>query len=135
MPVAVCPHCRARINYRDGQAGAVVNCPACQGSLTLPAPPAAPATREPEGWQELAAVDERESDEGGREPWFYSFLATYAKVLLGLGIVAGTLGAAGVFWLVGLAFWFLGLLFLVALILLLVDVGRNLRQVRRNTAR
>lgn len=42
-----CPHCQQHIQADEGYAGMQINCPACHGSLTVPAPATGPATAAP----------------------------------------------------------------------------------------
>jgi hypothetical protein len=137
MAFIACPHCQTLVNHDPAQEGLVATCPACQ--RTFPMPAAADRS-------ELAFDKDEVGHRRQPEPWYYAFLEGYAKAFLVLGVMGALFGLAlalGVVFfsatgrlmalavVVGLVFSLLGVLFVFALIQLAVEVGRNLRAVRR----
>jgi hypothetical protein len=150
-----CPHCGGSVLNEPQLAGQVVACPSCKKPFQMPALAAdAHFAFEQEGAAVQAAAGPI-SRPAGSEPWWYGFLEKYALTamwtgvtvigLLGLGTVVSllvVLGQSGailytilalIVTLLVLVLLVLGVVFGAALILLAVDVGRNLREIRRNT--
>jgi hypothetical protein len=144
--------------------GSGLGMPPAQSEKSTPLPAPAPATSTPPADKVVTFTTADEpAAERDRDPWYYGFLETYAKVFLWLGIAACVLGflgflapaiyvtfasAAGgssaaflqalVVVLAALLTFGLAILMLVfwtALVLLAVDAGRNLRNINRRAQR
>ena len=147
-----CPHCSGWIESSADHAGQIVACPHCGGHFQL------------HETIELGFVPPPVHRGGSppKEPWFYGFIDTYAKVWMWFSLLVGTLGflgAAGATfsisratvaprddhaWIMAFVFiativvfalWLLGILLSVAFMHLAVDIGRNLRAIRHRRAR
>ena len=143
-----CPHCSGWIRSSAEHSGQIVACPHCAGHFQLHEsiepvfvpPPVQPGGSPP------------------KEPWFYGFIDTYAKVWMWLagfvGVVAflaaavasfsmttnaarGEAALIGNFFLITtlvlFASWLLGIFLSVAFMHLAVDIARNLRAIRQRT--
>ncbi|WP_422927151.1 hypothetical protein [Singulisphaera sp. PoT] len=150
--LAFCPNCQGGIALSAELSGLIASCPHCSQHLRMPETLDLgfdPSNSAPFNTRLVAAQGK------AGEPWYYSFIDTYANVWLWFSLIVFGLVVVATLGLTYIAFHrapiqnagfvlivpvvavlslipsFLGILLTVAFMRLLVDIARNLREIRQ----